>query len=315
MTGKLLLLAHGGNLNRGASTAIGCLAVLAGIWMLLKGFNSRASDAPRSGLFGGVFFLIFGYLFLADGQNLPGRQIAGQIVMWWFALPLIVVTLVIARDFRKILTYLRGETKNESLALPQSDLSPEERVRGILRPGETLLWWGVPSPRRFASAMIASVIVGIIPITFSLFFLGLMGRGVIHKGINTNMLPGMLIGGSSAVFFLGIGIACLLYPWKMRSRLREVVYALTDERAIVLTSPRWLWNPVPAANSGNRVMEFSPHQIRHFDRKWRDFGRTDLIFASEWRPGRRGGSWHYFGFLGLDDVDEAERVIRKYYPG
>jgi hypothetical protein len=183
-----------------------------------------------------------------------------------------------------------------------------------LGPGEVLLWWGVPAPRRFLSEIIAHVIFGLIPFFFATVFLGIMVWQIIVKNqIQWAMLPGYLIGALAGIGFLAIGIGCFMYPLKMRSRLREVVYAVTDLRAIVLTSPKSFWNPVPARITGESSTLFTTDQMRQYQKKWRDFGRTDLIFVKEWRKASRGGSWHYFGFLGLDDPGEPERIIKEFH--
>ena len=200
--------------------------------------------------------------------------------------------------------------RQDSRDQPLIRASPEQRVRAILRTGENLLWWGVPTRRRFLSEMIAYVIFGLIPCAMSSLFLFLIGQSIVRDGFQWSLLLVTLI----ALGFFTLGIGCLLFPWKMSSRLREVVYAVTDQRAIVLTSPKLFWNPVPANQSRTTQMDFTPEQIRQYQRKWRDFGRVDLIFAKEWRKGRRGGEWFYYGFLGLNNPSEAEHVIQVNYP-
>src|SRR5262245_40281751 len=193
-------------------------------------------------------------------------------------------------------------------------MTAEERVRAVLRPGESLLWWGVPARRRFLSEMAAQVIFGAIPFTLGALLVGFAGWHLWRGGVQPADLAGNLFGGSVGLFFVGLGVYCFLYPLRMGSRLREVVYAVTDQRGLVLTSPRGWWNPVPALREGESQIEFSPDQLRGYKKKWRDVGRTDLILHKEWkRASRGGGGWRYFGFLGLDEPEEAERVIQQHY--
>ncbi len=107
-----------------------------------------------------------------------------------------------------------------------------------------------------------------------------------------------------------MGYVLILHPWKSTSRLRHVVYAITEERGFVLTSPSLWWNPVPARGSGETQIDFTPEQLRLCQRKRLDFGRIDLIFLME--AGRRNA--HYYGFLGLERPEEPEVLIRSAFP-
>jgi hypothetical protein len=312
---ECIVLAHGGGkLDPKTATAIGCFQLVFGAFVFLRGaFPSYFKTKDQNGIFFGVFIALMGYLFLAAGRNLPGRELAGQLLSWWIALPLLLIAFVIIRATWKYIWHQQELTIDELQQIDSPDQSPEEKLGAVLQPGEKLLWWGVPATRRFISDIIAHIIFGLITFSFSSLFLVLLARDVIRNGIDWRVLQGLMIGGFAGLGFMAVGIYCFLYPWKLRVRLREVVYALTDRRAIVLTSSTSSWNPIPAMHRGNPRMVFDPDQIRNYQRKWRDFGRTDLIFHREWREARRGGHWHYFGFLGLDDLDEPERVIKENY--
>jgi hypothetical protein len=311
---ECLLLAHaGGRFDPRSATVFGCVMIVVGALMFLRDTIPRRSKTKSNGVYFGAFLILLGYITLADGQNLAGRQVARQLLMWWMALPIVLILLVLPRILWKYRQFLRQRTTSASLTSTHSDASPVDEIRRVLRTGESLLWWGVPSPGRFLRESIASVILGMIFLALISLFLVAMGWGVIRNGINRDMLPGYLIGGFAGLGFLTIGIIFVVHPWKLRSRLQEVVDAITDQRAIVLTGPQSFWNPVPAMVFGETSMEFSPDQIRHYKKKWVDFGRTDLIFAREWREGRRGGRWIDFGFMGLNDPDEPERVIKAHY--
>lgn len=193
-------------------------------------------------------------------------------------------------------------------------ISAEQRAESVLRPDEKLLWHGVPAARCFLSLMVAHVIFGMIPFAFGAIFLFFLVRGLLVDGFSLEGLAGTLFGGTIALLFAALGVGCFLYPFKLASRLREVVYILTDRRAVVLTSSAVFWNPVPALRWGETIIEFSPDQLRQYEKKWQDLGRTDLVFHKEWRKSRRrGGEWWYYGFLGLKNPDEPERLIQKYF--
>lgn len=191
-------------------------------------------------------------------------------------------------------------------------MTGEDRVRAVMRPGESLLWWGVPARRRFLGETVAQVVLGAIPFALGTLVAGFAGWHLWQGGLQPRDLGGNLFGGTIGLIFVAIGIYCWLYPLMMGSRLSEVVYAITDQRGLVLTSPSTLWNPVPAQRLGDALIEFSPEQIRSFKRRRLDFGRTDLIFHQEWKRAHKGGQWWYYGFLGLAEPGEVEQVIRRH---
>ena len=189
----------------------------------------------------------------------------------------------------------------------------EDNIKTFLRPGEVLLWYGVPSVRRFLAGIVAQTLFGLIPILFSLAFFGLCISSALHRGFRLADLPLLLAILIFAAFFGGVGIYCLLAPLMVPRRLRKVVYAVTDQRGLVLTTTHSTWNPVPARTSGVPLIEFTLEQLQRGERKWWDFGRTDLVFDREWRRRNKGGGyWHYFGFLGLEDLVPAELAIRSH---
>lgn len=307
---SVFLLAHGGGqLDPRVSVVLGCIFVAAGLWLIIKSFRAWWSNRPWGVVFFGIFWSAFGYAFLAEPLQLPGRMFAIQLLLWLVAVPVLMVPWLLWK-LNRYFAASRGRAEIDSANEPWL---PEERIRSQLRPGEKILWCGVPSPRSFRSYTIAALIFGLIPFSMGSLFLYMMGLFAVRNGGQWQMLPGSIIGGAVALGFVTLGIGCFLTPFKITLRLRDVVYALTDQRALVLTSPYLLWNPVPTRESGEPLLEFSPDQIRQYAKKWRDFGRTDVIFLSEWRGSGRRRTLCHFGFLGLEDPDEPIGVIQEYY--
>ncbi|MBX7105178.1 MAG: hypothetical protein K1X57_13940 [Gemmataceae bacterium] len=303
-----LIIAHaGGKLDPQTATAVGVFIMAVGAIVTLINVVAWCRKKSGGAPFFGVFSLLFGYMFLADGQKWPGGVLAFQLLTWLFVVPLLLLPWLLW-SLRK---YLRAKAQEAPV---DTDAMPEDRARGHLVPGEKLLWHGVPARRRFISETIAYVLFGLIPFSMASVFLTLLVWSTIRDGVRPGMLPGYIIGGGAALVFLSIGIFCFLYPFRMASRLREVVYAITDRRAFVLTSPRLMWNPVPARELGEGSIEFTADQVRACVRKWRDFGRTDLILESRWEGSGRSRSLKHYGLLGLDDPDEALQVIRENFP-
>jgi hypothetical protein len=303
------LIAHGGgNLNPRMLSFIGIAMLIVGAGLIIRDLSNSTTSRKRSG-FAGLLLILLGYAFLASGQNLPGRKMSLLLFGWLVALPILLLPWLFWN--------LRLQWKTKAAPTAQLPLlsseSLEDKACMLLRSGESLLWVGVPQIRSFTPEIIAYLIFGLIPFTASSFFLYLLLGEVWKNGVAFQQLPGFLVGMAAALGFFTLGIVCFLYPFKMQSRLSEVVYILTDQRAIVLTSPKLFWNPVPAYRLGETTTEFSSEQVREYERKLRDFTRTDLIFCREWRKARRGGNWHEFGFLGVSAPDQIEQLIRMHF--
>lgn len=193
-------------------------------------------------------------------------------------------------------------------------MNPEKQLRAALQPGEKLLWIGLPSRRRFRSEMAAHFLFGLIALLSAAILLSINAWSLWQKNLATSEMGGQLLAAGASTFFMGLGIYSYCAPYMIGSRLNEVAYAITDRRGLVLTSPHTYWNPVPPLNDGETLSEFSPSQLQAYKKQWRDFGRTDLILHEEYQRAARGrGEWIRYGFLGLENPDEAEQIIRKYF--
>lgn len=311
-----LLLAHGGGgpPSPWFATAVGSLFLLVGAGLFLRALSEHFTGRKAgqgSPLFVALFLLLFGYSFLAQGLDLPGRALAIQASIWLVVLPLLFLPWFVYH-----LWQLRQKQAETEAATHQAERSrsPEERVRALLQPGERLIWLGAPAPRHFRGEAIAQFIFGLIPFTFGSVFLTLLVWGTIRDGFHLAMLPGYLVGFTAASFFVLLGGALFFSPWMLMARLRHVVYAVTDRRGLVLTSRDWFWQPVPTRDLGDGVMVFAPEQLRGGVRKRRGISRVDLVFVSERRGSGKGRQTVHYGFLGLERPEDALAEIAAAFP-
>jgi hypothetical protein len=308
------ILAHGGGGQLSSSTLIvlGSLILLLGLgllWNALSNHLTATKTQRGTPLFTAIFLLLFGYSFLAQGLDLPGKAEVLHVLFWLFAIPLLFLPWFLWKMWRE----RKKQQVNSATHPPLVGLTAEERVRSLLRPDEQLLWIGTPLPLHFLGEKIAHFLFGLIPFTFGAVFLILMAWSISRDGINPNMLPGYLVGFTAGVGFSIIGVGLLLTPWMMGSRLREVVYAITDRRGILLTSPAWFWQPIPTLELGDRQMDFTPQELLHGKRMRRGVTRFDLIFRSERRGSGKGRTTVHYGFLGLKHPEEAQNVIEATF--
>lgn len=178
----------------------------------------------------------------------------------------------------------------------RSQISPE------LEHGEKLLWVGQPTPFRVLmqapeelfGALVAVVLMGVI---FTIF-LPLSGAAVMSR-----QPPFAFF----LVIFLVIMAASLTRPLYEYFVARRTVYAMTDQRALII-KPGW---------NGQSVNSY--YQIEHIERRNLANERGDLIFAHE--PYSQRGRYGYrsrvrkIGFFGIDQPREVERLLVENLTG
>ncbi len=94
----------------------------------------------------------------------------------------------------------------------------------------------------------------------------------------------------------------LLSPlWAYWKALRTV-YAVTDQRAILIVAPR---RRTTHSFVGQHLIDI--HRVED------ETGRGDIVFHREARSGKRGDSYYDVGFLGIERVREVEDSLRELY--
>ena len=135
---------------------------------------------------------------------------------------------------------------------------------------------------------------------FALFWLGISGTiaFVIFRDADVPLPAKAFI----SVFLL-IGLLLLSSPvWMVRSA-KNTVYAVTDERAIILKKGMSIG-----------VESFGPEQLDHADKRVFRDGSGDLIFerqvSTHYSKGRRRESVKEIGFFGIPQVGQVHNLIR-----
>jgi hypothetical protein len=170
-------------------------------------------------------------------------------------------------------------------------------ARAEMAPGESLVWADRPMPR--AARIWPITLFGMLVFAFALFWTAQAWQA----------------GGAIAIFglpFLGIGAALLGAPWWRPKRTRHTVYAISDQRLLMIRG----W-PTRV------VQSFAPQDIGHLERREREDASGDLIFRVEHVPQPTGGRhpWHrrwrtrHIGFFGIAEVRRVEAAVRALQRG
>jgi hypothetical protein len=161
-----------------------------------------------------------------------------------------------------------------------------------MAPGESLVWADRPMPR--AARIWPTTLFGMLVFGFALFWTAQAWQE----------------GGAIAIFgvpFLGIGAALLGALWWRPKRRRHTVYAISDQRLLIIHG----W-PTRV------VQSFAPQDIGRLERRERADGSGDLIFREEHVPqatgrrphGRRRWRTRRIGFFGIAEVRRVEAAVR-----
>lgn len=194
----------------------------------------------------------------------------------------------------------------------------EQNLSGIdpnllaeLRPGEPVLWWGRPDPKRRVingRSLLSPILIGFL----SLLVLFLLAFDILVI-LNIHVLDALFLSLDVlflfAIILINVGllfsIGSLGYPMVQRRRhvrdLLHTIYAITDQRALIITI-------VPGKSRG--VVSYTKGDIGTISRHEGKEGWGDLIFGVP-RPsvvnGRRVMASASFG--GIPQVRAAESVM------
>lgn len=175
------------------------------------------------------------------------------------------------------------------------DPATERLLASELRPGEAVLWQSSSDPRR-SFRMALGIFFFAIPWTaFSIFWISGASRGSVWFGL-------------FGVPFVLIGCVMFCAPWWAAQRARRIGYALTTDRAVILT---------PGFFGSVSVRSFSPADLGSVERVQRGDGGGDLIFAREYTRGTsdNGPQQRPIGFMGIRDVRAVQARIEEINSG
>lgn len=168
----------------------------------------------------------------------------------------------------------------------------QDKLELELEPGEKILW----TARPVASLLVRDVLFISVLTCLSAVFIVVV-FWVFLAGLR-NHEPGLFTLIVLAVVVPDIGIAVGLPLWMAR-KARRTFYAITDRRAMILTT-----GPTMAVRS------FPSASLADIRKKERANGSGDILFAplSRWR-------FMPIGFAGIRDVAQADQLLRQTVNG
>ena len=190
---------------------------------------------------------------------------------------------------------------------PEGQLPPAAAalVRAELRSGERMTWAGQPLPGRFARKAILPMLFAIPFTAFAIFWISAATAGTSHVrsyGGGDGFAHAFNFFPLFGLPFLLVGLGMLTSPYWMYRRARRVVYALTDQRAIIFDAGFW---------NRTTVRSFDPQSLHDLRRNQGGDGSGDLVFDREWGARTRNGQQATdIGFLAIPDVKRVEDLVR-----
>ncbi len=179
-----------------------------------------------------------------------------------------------------------------------------------LRPGERLFWSQQPRPGALAQKSCLSFLIGIPFFAFAVSWTIAASSALGVSKAGGSAFPSIFPMLWGSVFIL-LGVSLLMSPvWAFWKAL-HTVYAITDQRAILIAAP---WR--------RAVYSFAGQQLVDIHRVEDGRGRGDIVFHREARvvryektyQVRRGGNYYYdIGFLGIERIREAEDFLGEVY--
>lgn len=191
-------------------------------------------------------------------------------------------------------------------------LPPELRrcLEAELCPDERIVWLGRPRPLACARRQLWVGVFGLGWTAFSALFvvapwLGLTEPEPGKPDISPQTTRAVFVIGGS--LFVCIGLWLTGFPWRAARDSKRTLYVLSDRRALVFK----------AKGKKRYVRSFGGGQLHHMDREQHRDGSGDIIFSRfsegnypDQEPPENDLSAITFGFLGIDNVGEVERLIR-----
>jgi hypothetical protein len=183
---------------------------------------------------------------------------------------------------------------------PTDDFFPDDlaaRVDAELAKGERIAWIGRPIPWLPARSSLPMALFGIPFTAFALFWTAAAGGFAFRHGPGPPSFFPMF-----GLIFVVVGLGLLLSPlWAFRKATRTI-YAITDQRALIIEPDLW----------GHAIVQsFEPRQLAYLERHQRGDGSGDLVFRREHRGSGRSHHMVAIGFLAVADVREAEDRVRE----
>ena len=174
-----------------------------------------------------------------------------------------------------------------------------ELVNAELMDGETIQWMDQPVPVFFSAAAIGIVLFAIPWTAFSIFWMcGAAGVFDINNAkFEFNALdPGRLMLAAFGIPFLLIGLGMLSVPLRMRRSMKQTVYVITDQRAMIIGREFGAFD----------IKSYYPTDFSRLHRTQKTNGIGDVYFHIK----RSDDSSTEEGFQNLRNVREVEKILQ-----
>lgn len=292
---------------------IGLIVVAQGVFR--RPLNSSTDGGSTIVLCGAPISL--GYGLIALGMELPGSGIAMQLAGWILALGGLMIPAWLWR-------HRAAGDAGSRLDVPSA--TPTERWSPWLAPNETLIWTGAPEPQHFRAEAFLMFLGGAAYLLFAV----VVGAGLVvqflNRGFHWDWLSVVVIAIEFTLLLFASAVGLFISPWMMPRRVKDVLYAVTDRRAMVLAPPPGLWSPIPlpkpamestggvdGVRAAGGPREFLPEALLQRRVHAWGTGRLDLVFAWETVGSGEQRRVVEYGFLGLSDVAAAEAAIEAAF--
>jgi hypothetical protein len=201
-----------------------------------------------------------------------------------------------------------------------------QRIQDQMERGERIVWVGQPiASSGLPHGSLPIALFGLVWTLFSLFWMagaaGMVGFG--GQPVSTFDTFSLAFAAFGIPFVL-IGIGMLSAPFWTKGRIRKAAartaYLITDRQAIVIDGgfakagiasvlSAWIGQ---LRGGGIKIRRYAPTDIINLETVHRDDGSGDVLFGESMvvQDSEGGSSIHKNGFFSLQDVRNAERLLR-----
>lgn len=166
----------------------------------------------------------------------------------------------------------------------------QEAIQAELAEDEQLFWRSQPDPRRAAALASKVRLAGLLVLVAGLAWVALIGGGFVKS------LPRLM--GPLAVPGLAMGLFLVVLPRLSAAKSRQMVYAVTDRRAIVME-----------VGKATKIFSFGPEKLREIVRTERPNGLGDLVFRGPNGGFAQRGPSICSGFYGIAHARDVQRML------
>lgn len=191
---------------------------------------------------------------------------------------------------------------------------PSNEVQKVLAPDETVQWSGCPNPISAARKARKDSVVGVIWTGVVIFMYTRhlnTPRGVIMPGDLGRPSSFDTLFSTILIAMMLIGVGIILRPLWQYLKAKNLVYAVTNQRALIINR-----------QSSNNVQSYAPGQIRFvktegdqaegsviFDRKHKKVRELESVPGSDRMVSRTRTVTVQIGFFDIPDPDKVARLL------